>query len=93
MSYTIPHKLSSIIAHKQYKGHFIDWDAVSIKDTDSKDNRRLIREAKQIRKDGLTMNRNFRYQLPQVYKQLLHSTATDVFRLDELKLQFSVDKG
>ena len=66
---------SAVAIHTLQTGHLINWGEVKIRDSDSDDNRRLVREAIQIRKRGPSMNRNKGYTLPHIYDQLISGAS------------------
>ena len=67
---------SGISEHTNKTGHMIDWDNISVKDTESRDTSRLIREAIHIRRHRPSMNRAGGYELPHIYDSLLQVPTT-----------------
>ena len=68
---------SGVATHTQSTGHHIDWENISVKDTEPNDSYRLVREAIRIRQQEPEMNRSSGYEVPHVYDQLLSSVLAN----------------
>ena len=68
---------SGISKHTNKTGHLIHWDNISVKDIESRDTSRLIREAIHIRRHQPSMNRAGGYELPHIYDTLLQVPTTE----------------
>ena len=72
---------SAVTDHVNIHNHVINWDEVKIKDSDSNERKRGIREAIAIRRNRHTMNRDEgRYILSHTYDQILRDRRGPGFK-------------